>query len=84
MEYSIENDEDTIDLSKYSTKDSCLWLLNRLRVAEYKDNPYTLPFSSYVITWHKAVPLTCIIMAQNPYPNNIYSPIAAAMSYSTE
>lgn len=84
MEYSIDNDEDTIDLSKYTPKDSCLWLLNRLRVNEHESNPYTLPFCSYVITWHKAVPLTCIIMAQNPYPNNIYSPIAAAMSYSTD
>lgn len=83
MDYSIDNDESTIDLSKYSLKDSCLWLLNRLKVNEYENNPYTFPFCSYVITWHRAVPLTCIIMAQNPYPNNIYSPIAAAMSYST-
>lgn len=84
MDYSIDNDEDTIDLSKYSPEDSCLWLLNRLRTSEYENNPYTLPFCSYVITWHRAVPITCIVMAQNPYPNNIYSPIAAAMSYSTE
>lgn len=80
----MDSDESTIDLSKYSLKDSCLWLLNRLRVNEHENDPYTLPFCSYVITWHKAVPLTCIVMAQNPYPNNIYSPIAAAMSYSTD
>ena len=84
MDYSIETDEDTIDLSKYTVQESCLWLLNRLRVNEHNDDAYTLPFCSYVITWYKSIPLTCIIMAQNPYPQNVYSPIAAAMSYSTE
>ena len=84
MEYLIKDDESTVDLSKYSIKDSCLWLLNRLQVDKYQDNPYTLPFCSYVITWHRTIPLTCIVMAQNPYPNNIYPPISAAMSYSTD
>jgi len=84
MDYCPETDEDSIDLSKYTTIDSCLWLLNRLRINEHEDNPYSLPFLSYVMTWHKAVPLTCIIMAQNPYPQNVYPPIAAAMSYDTE
>jgi len=84
MDYSTETDENTLDLSKYSVQDSCLWLLNRLRINEHDDDPYTLPFSSYVITWYKAIPLTCIIMGQNPYPQNVYSPIAAAMSYDTE
>ena len=84
MDFPIVADETTLDLSKYTIKDSCLWLLNRLEVDNYNNNSYTLPFCSYVLSWYKCIPLKCIILAQNPYPNNIYSPIASAMSYSED
>ena len=84
MDYLIDSDETTIDLSIYTVEESCLWLLNRLRVHEHEDDAYTIPYCSYVITWPKAVPLTCIVMAQSPYPQNVYPPIAAAMSYNQE
>ena len=77
-------DEELEDLSNYTVKESCLWLLNKLRTDQYMQRPYTLPYCSYVSTWHESIPLNCIIMAQSPYPQNVYPPIAAAMSYDTE
>lgn len=77
-------DEVTVDLSSYTTEESCIWLLNALNAHKFTQDPYTLPFSTYVLSWHKAVPLTCIIMGQSPYPNNIFPPIAAAMSFDED
>lgn len=82
MDLPDEMRDDIVSLSQYSTTDACYWLLHKLHISQHLSNAYTAPFMSYVLTWPNAVPLTTIIMAQNPYPNDIYSPISAAMSYS--
>jgi hypothetical protein len=74
----------TVDLRKYSIKDVCLWLISKLNAAEYIGQPYTTPYCNYVMSWHQAIPLNAIVMAQSPYPNPIFPEIAAAMSYNTE
>jgi hypothetical protein len=77
-------DNTVIDLSKLTVSEACHWLLHSLNVNNFLNHPYTIPFSSYVMTWERSVPLNTIIIGQNPYPNNIFSPIAAAMSYDTD
>lgn len=84
MALTNNTDEDEEFLSKCDIYESCIWLLDKLRVQEFESRPYTLPFCAYVLSWHKAIPLKCIIMGQSPYPDNVYPPIAAAMSFSTE
>lgn len=74
----------TVDLRKYSIKDVCLWLISKLNASEYIGQPYTIPYCNYVMSWHQAIPLNAIVMAQSPYPNPIFPEIAAAMSYNTE
>ena len=76
--------DDIVDLSKYSIEDSCLWLLTKLNAEKYADNPYARPYCNYVTSWHKAIPLNAIVMAQSPYPNAIYPDTAAAMSFDRE
>lgn len=76
--------DDIVDLSKYSIEDSCLWLLSKLEAEKYTSQPYTDPYCNYVMSWHKAIPLNAIVMAQSPYPNAIYSQVAAAMSFDRE
>lgn len=76
--------DDIVNLSVYSVEDSCLWLLSKLDATKHADKPYARPYCNYVMTWHNAIPLTAIIMAQSPYPNAIYPEIAAAMSYDKE
>lgn len=73
-----------IDLSSLSISEACLWLLTSLGVDNFEDYAYTIPFSSYIMTWQRAVPLDSILILQSPYPNNIFPEIAAAMSYDTE
>lgn len=76
--------DETVDLSKYSIEDSCLWLLRRLEADKYENQPYTRPYCNYVMSWPKAIPLNAIIMAQSPYPNPIFPEVAAAMSFDRE
>lgn len=76
--------DDIVDLSKYSIEDSCLWLLSKLEADKHADQPYARPFCNYVMTWHKAIPLNAIVMAQSPYPNAIFPEVAAAMSFDRE
>ena len=73
--------DDVVDLFNCSIKDSCLWLLSKLDISNHTDLPYALPYSNYVMSWDKAIPLNAIVMAQSPYPNAIFSDIASAMSY---
>ena len=73
--------DDTVDLRTYSVEDACLWLLMKLDVAGAIGQPYTNPYCNYVMSWHNAIPLNAIVMAQSPYPNPIFPEIAAAMSY---
>ena len=77
-------DETEIDLSNLSISEACLWLLASLNTDKFDQYAYTIPFSSYVMTWPKVVPLDSILILQSPYPNNIFPPIAAAMSYSSD
>lgn len=70
-----------VNLSNCSVKDACLWLLSKLEVSKHMNLPYALPYCNYVMSWHEAIPLTAIVMAQSPYPNPIYPEVAAAMSY---
>lgn len=73
--------DDAVDLSNYSIKDSCLWLLSKLEISDHIGLPYTLPYCNYVMSWHQAIPLNAIVMAQSPYPNAIFPEVAAAMSF---
>lgn len=84
MDCLSSTDQDEEFLNKCNIQDASIWLLSKLRVFEHESNPYTLPFCSYVLSWYRAIPLRCIIMGQSPYPDNVYPPIAAAMSFSTE
>lgn len=84
MSLNLEHNNSIVDLSKYSTKESCYWLFNELNVYKYSDLAYTEPFCNYLMTWHKAVPLKAIVLAQSPYPNPIYPHTAAAMSYNSD
>lgn len=77
-------DETEIDLSKLSISEACLWLLASLSVDKFDQYAYTIPFSSYVMTWPRVVPLDSILILQSPYPNNIFPEIAAAMSYDSD
>lgn len=77
-------DTSEIDLSKLSISEACMWLLASLNVDKFSEYAYTIPFSSYVMTWPRAVPLNTILILQSPYPNNIFPPTAAAMSYDSE
>lgn len=83
-ESPIVTDEDLLDIDDLTPKESCIWLLEKLNWRRYIERPYCIPFVNYVLTWSKAVPITAIIMAQSPYPNNIFPEIAAAMSFDTE
>jgi hypothetical protein len=73
-----------IDLSSLSIGEACMWLLTALDVDRFDNYAYTIPFSSYVMTWPRAVPLDTILILQSPYPNNIFPPIAAAMSFDSD
>lgn len=73
-----------IDLSSLSISEACMWLLTALDVDKFDNYAYTIPFSSYVMTWPRAVPLDTILILQSPYPNNIFPPIAAAMSFDSD
>jgi hypothetical protein len=73
-----------IDLSSLSIGEACMWLLTALGVDRFDNYAYTIPFSSYVMTWPRAVPLDTILILQSPYPNNIFPPIAAAMSFDSD
>ena len=77
-------DETEIDLSQLSVTEACYWLLASLNADQFEDYAYAIPFSNYVMTWPKAVPIDSILILQSPYPNDIFPEIAAAMSYSTE
>ena len=80
------NDYDwgSTDISRWTSFECCAWLLFLLETNRFRSNPYCVPFSKYVLTWHQAVPLNAIIIGQNPYPNNIFPEVAAAMSYDSE
>lgn len=77
-------DETVIDLRHLSISEACYWLLHSLDINNFLDYVHAIPYSSYVMTWPRCVPLTAIIIGQSPYPRDIFPPIAAAMSYSTE
>lgn len=61
-----------------------MWLLFLLETNNFQSRAYCAPFSRYVLTWHQAVPLNAIIIGQNPYPNDIFPEVTAAMSYDSE
>ena len=77
-------DEGIEDLSSWSTTESCAWLLHLLEFQNFLDNPYAVPYSNYVMSWPRAVPIVAIIIGQSPYPNNIFPETAAAMSFDKE
>lgn len=76
-------DPGNIDLSCYSDISACYWLLDKLGLAS-STTTYAQAYTNYVLTWPKAVPLTCIIIMQSPYNRNIYPDTAAAMSFDDE
>lgn len=79
-----QSGDSVVDLSPYTPEEACYWLLNELKVGEHVNKPYAIPYMNYVLTWPNAIPLTAIVTAQSPYPNNIFSSVSAAMSYSTD
>lgn len=80
------NDHDwgCTDISEWDLFECCAWLLFLLQTDKFHSRAYCAPFSRYVLTWQYAVPLNAIVIGQSPYPNDIFSEIAAAMSYNSE
>lgn len=72
------------DLRHMSVSDCCAMLLHRLDPSLSISTSYAAAYANYVMTWEYAVPLKAIVLAQSPYPNEIYPHTAAAMSYDQE
>lgn len=67
-----------------SVEEICCWLIDRVSANEERKMEYAAPYYNYVATWHRALPLRALIIAQNPYPTNIFTVVSAALSYSEE
>jgi uracil DNA glycosylase len=60
---------------------ACSNLLINLECDEFYDSDFCIPFMKYVSSWAYALPITTIIIGQNPYPQAIYPEYGAALSY---
>lgn len=74
-------EEGASDLSNYTTTEACYGLIDEVRETASPDDPYLEPYCRYVSMWPTSVPLKCIVIGQDPYPNDIFSHTSAAMSY---
>lgn len=73
-----------MEKSRARVLNACAQHLERIRYYDYIDTPYCFPYMRYLFTWHKYLPIKTIIIGQNPYPQDIYPEIGAALSYDTE
>lgn len=60
---------------------ACVQHLERIRYYDYIDTAYCFPYMRYLFSWCEYLPIKTIIIGQNPYPQNIYPEIGAALSY---
>ncbi len=60
---------------------ACVRLLYEIDIIGNLRIPYAIPYASYVLSWSMHVPIRTIVIGQNPYPQNIYPEIGAALSY---
>jgi uracil DNA glycosylase len=63
---------------------ACVKLLVELDVLDNLDLPYAIPYMNYVMSWKNHLPIKTIIIGQNPYPQDIYPYMGAALSYDPD
>lgn len=68
---------------KHAVEWACIRLLVELNVLENISLPYAIPYMNYVMSWKDHLPIKTVIIGQNPYPENIYPYMGAAMSYDS-
>jgi hypothetical protein len=67
--------------SRSRVRDACSRLVYELDIDKNRTNPYFLPYTNYVMSWCEHMPISTIIIGQNPYPQNVYPEYGAAFAY---